>query len=120
MNKYHETDHYFSEEDISVDNKKGRISLNEKSLGKETVEDLYTSEKLRDFLLDLNNDSESLKKLGYDWIDIDSHGLEEIVSYEEQVCAVPIIVQKKRMLHRKKVGLLWIFQKMVLFNIKIV
>jgi len=51
-------------------------------MGKETVEDLYTSEKLKDFLLDLNNDSESLKKLGYDRIDIDSHGLEEIVSYD--------------------------------------
>ena len=66
MSKYRETDHYFSEGDIPVDNKKGRVSSVEKSLGKETVEDLYTSEKLKDFLLDLNNDSESLKKLGYD------------------------------------------------------
>ncbi|GEM_PF-2684842 len=66
------------------------------------TENLYTERSLRDIVIEVNENSQLLKHLGYDWIDVDTHTTTKVTSYDGYAIAVPIIVQLKKDASQKR------------------
>ena len=87
---------YISEADGERSETFGKRSNETKFLQNEvaTHDSFHTEITLKEFVIDLNEDKQKLKQLGYDWIHIDLDA-SFLISYDRYAYAAPIVVQKK-------------------------
>lgn len=82
---------HVSVENLQREKRKKKINLKDTVYTKES-EDYYDLKQMKEMIIGLNEDERALKKLGYDWIDIDKEA-NPLISYDKKTYALGVTVQ---------------------------